>query len=144
MIKLKPEGGNAFEIFPINSAPDMLSSASAPGFKVFWAFNLLQKIIYLYCPAAAHSLHKVYPSVWILGLSGILPIGQPQQSTLRWGPWAALPLAAGELLSTHGSCRSRFQPSCKDGTRCCCLGQWGAEEAAWSTAAGSWDKLAAE
>lgn len=105
MIKLNPVGGNTFVILPtISSAQDMLSSASAPGYsskfcntlkgrrRVF-TFILQQQPVAcaMYIPLSVHTL----------GWRGVHFIRQPQQSALRWGSYAGLPLATGEWLNSY-------------------------------------------
>lgn len=103
MIKLNPVGGNTFVILPtVSSAQDMLSSASAPGYssESFYPLTYRKRVFTFIAQQQPVAYAMYIPlSVCILGWPRVHFIRQAQQSTLRWGPCAVLPLTAGELLN---------------------------------------------
>lgn len=98
MIKLNLVRGNTFVILPT------ISSASAPGYssKSFYPLTYCKRVFTFIAQQQPVACAMCIPlSVHILAWPGVHFIRQPQQSTLRWRPYAVLPLAAGELLNPY-------------------------------------------
>lgn len=100
-------GGITLVILPTissSSAQDTLSSASAHdcSSKSLYPLRYCRRVFTFIAQQLPVGCAIYIPlSVHTLGWSGVCFTRQPQQSTLRWGPYAGLPLTAGQQLNSY-------------------------------------------